>query len=635
MSLNEQEIGDVKEFYLMISKEAKNNNIEELKEDTKKLNQYLMKKKNIYSSLPQQEQIEYNNLALEYNEKLKQLKEKIKNPSFYNKLFSLMNERGTDAFLLNRLYNLYVRIVSYDDNLKILLLEIYEKLDVEDKSKIFTVVDKIDSFYSKLDKINSFMYIYDSIKHIAIEDKNKKKIDIESQFGEHIIEFINSINVFINEKILTSSIFSNFSNLVFKLDKKIKEIDSLEIDTYILPFFHLWFYMKLLLNYEEKEVNNLFNSWERNIDKKQLFDINLDLNEIYYDFEVSSDKKLQKKRPDTILNEKSLKFLRENDITGKLLKITKDDKTSTTVELEERLKKLLKSDDEIIDTSVNNETRCPRELPIYCKKNRICVKTEEDCNLYSDIKNELDELSKELVQIKKLSDRKELLKKIRYLKKNIYVLFAINTDSRLKTTSKVKNEHKIKYFMIHKLHLSNELSDQVYKNVVSKNFEATFTDSSTVIELLSNDNILHISKILMLMNFEKVLETASENGDITTFRELYEKSSEEINKLILKKIIGKQAAQKGEDIELEKMLKKYPDIQASNDSVDKLIQDIEEMIKKASFDEFVKREDGKKRKKSIEMIKKKKSKSKKIRKSKKHSDGKKKRKSKRSIRRRK
>jgi Trp operon repressor len=728
MSLNEEE--DILEFYLWISNKANQNNIEEEIEELKKEEKELKEKelfKKKYKSLSKEEQIEKNNLIEEFNYKSKQLQEKIDKPSFYKIFFDLLDKRKSHFVLLEKLYKLYKDIVSYDEDLKISLLDIYEKL--ENKNEIYKVIENINKFYSKLDNINSFLYIYHSIENMYPSIKHQFKDDIQA--------FINSI-IFIKDEI--TFIFSNFTDdnvndLLNELDDMNKEIDPLlkTVDDNILLFFHLWFYMKLILNYNEK-VDELFKSWKgKNMNKDTLFDDKFNLNTIFYDFEVSTDKKHQKVNPDTKLSDESLKFLKTNVDITQLFKDTKDD--PSLVELENRLKELSNSvtENSFIDTLKNNNIRCPRELPVYCISKQICVRNSYNCdkNFYKTTIANLNVLSKKLDNLKNPYDRKRILEQIRDIKKVMYLLNTntntnINTksdNSKLKEISLINDfEGKIKTFMVLTLHLPEEESNQVYKNVLQKKFGES-------IKLLVIDDFSKICKILMLMKIENNIT------DIKRFNELYGKSKDEIDKLfsqkegavrIIQKLARKRQANKEienrnatkiqslirgrqtrkklsqeadkflqEEIdyknlverlnklkvkeagnnkkefeevkteieELEDLLKNYSDVEPSNQTAEQLLQDIDNMIRKAedkikraSLEDFIIRKDGRKRKKSIKMIKKKynskskkirkskkhsdgkkkyNSKSKKIRKSKKHSDGKKKRKSKRSIRRRK
>jgi hypothetical protein len=589
---------------------------------------------------------------------------------------------------------------------------------------------------------------------------------IKYQFKNDIQEFINSITFIKND---IKFIFSNFNDdnvndLLNELDDMNDQINPLlkTVDDNILLFFHLWFYMKLILNYnekvvdekvvDEKVVDKLFKSWKiQNMIKETLFDDKFDLNTIFYDFEVSTDKKHQKVNPDTELSNKSLEFLKTNVDITQLFKYTKDD--PSLVELENRLKELSNSVTEnlFIDTLKNNNIRCPRELPVYCISKQICVRNSYECdNFYKRTIANLNVLSKKLDNIKNPSDRKRILEQIRHIKKEMYLLNTntntnINTksdNSKLKEISLINDfEGKIKTFMIQTLHLPEEESNQVYKIVLQKQFGES-------IKLLVIDDFFKICKILILMKIENNIT------NIKRFDELYGKSKDEIDKLfsqkkgavhIIKRLARKRQANKeidkrnkenrnatiiqslirgrqtrkkisqeedkllqeafdkidyenlverfnklkevkdkvktkikeagnnkkteefekvkNEIEEFENLLNTYNDVEITNQTGEELIKDLENIIrnfedkiKKAPFEDFIKMKDGRKRKKSIKMIKKKynskskkirkskkhsdgkkkyNSKSKKIRKSKKYSDGKKKRKSKRSIRRRK
>jgi hypothetical protein len=83
-------------------------------------------------------------------------------------------------------------------------------------------------------------------------------------------------------------------------------------------------------------------------------------------------------------------------------------------------------------------------------------------------------------------------------------------------------EGKIKTFMIQTLHLPEEQSNQVYKNVLQKKFGES-------IILLVIDDFFKICKILMLMKIENNIT------DIEIFDELYGKSKDEIDKLFSQK----------------------------------------------------------------------------------------------------
>jgi hypothetical protein len=729
------------EFYIWISKKA-NNDSNKLKEELLKMKQIIDIQKPKYKddSLSDEQKLEYNDFVRKYNYKMEELK--TMKPTFYKKVFDLLQERSGHIDLSRNIYNLYRRIESYDEDLKISLLDIYN--EIENKDEIYKVINNINNFYSKLDKINSFLYIYNSI--LDLDDT------IRFQFKESINSFIESITIINDIKSLFSNVV-NIDDLLNELDEKNKEIDNLieTINEFILAFFHLWFYMKLILNYDvlksvktitindlniqhymtieidEKEIDELFDSWkEKNIDIERLFDDKLDLNKIFYDFDLSTNTKTDKldlnkiydldlstntKTDKAKLSEIAKHFLRNNRYLISLFKDTDNTpvKEPIVIELENRLKGIqnLLTENAFIDTLTltNGEIRCPRELPIYCEFKKICVKNGSDCNkkFYKDTIVELNKLQKQLDKIIKPSDKKNIIEKIRNINKQIHEAKKDDSKSEKKTIIIHDFEHKIKTFMIQTLHLSEDESNKVYTDILEKHF-GTSLKILTIIEFNKICKILMLLEKININNFvdlykksikeidtllfqkEKAVSiikklfrerekeimfrererSASKIQSLVKGRQTRKKLSEETDKILEKEFnkieydelmerfnklkafntdkvktkINEAGNQKmkNEMDEFEKILNtKYSNIKPSNQTDKELVKDLEDIIrnaetKKASFEDFVNLNDGRKRKKSIK--KKYNSKSKNIRKP--NSDGKKKRKSKkRSIRRRK